>query len=156
MVTSSFKIMYHAGKQNAHSDTLAQRPRGDLSDVFKPQKERERIWKCFICLTIPWLILINTLFKPSVRYSICGSYTTLPRNYNSALLQSLSTSADVLPDSFVNDNDFGTSILSQLTESEIGEIQRVDQTIRHVMTQKQVYLPCRLSGAVDHSTLKQS
>lgn len=109
-VTSSFKIMYHAGKQNAHSDTLPQRPHGDLSDVFKPQKERERIWKCFICLTIPWLILINTLFKPSVRNGICSSYTTVPHNYNSALVQSLSTSADVLPDSFVNDNDFGTSI----------------------------------------------
>lgn len=138
MVTSSFKIMYRAGKQNAHSDTLPQRPHGDLSDVFKPQKERERIWAFFICLTIPLLILINTLFKPSVRYT---SYTTVPRNYNSALVQSLSTPADVLPDSFVNDNDFGTSIISQLTESEIGEIQRVDQTIRHAITQKQCYLP---------------
>lgn len=72
-----------------------------------------------------------------------------------------------------------SSIISQLTESEIGEIQRVDQTIRHVLTQKLLTLNfnlnlakvpyghpyghgqfirwrLNLSGAVDHSTLKQS
>lgn len=133
--TYSFKILYRAGKQAADADGLSRRPQGDLLDDFKSQKERERIWK-FWDHHFPDAELIP-LDQPTVQ-AICDRQLIYSSNVHTptlTLVQSLSMSTKALPDSFVNDQQFGSSVISQLTDTEIAANQRADQVLQHVITQ---------------------
>lgn len=134
--TYSFKILYWAGKQVADADGLFRRPHGQLSDDLKSQQEKERIWKFaehhlsdskFIPLDQP------TIQAISDRQLILSSNAKYPHNFS--LVQSLTMSIKALPDSYVNNNQFGSSVIPKLTEAEIAEKQRADQIINHVITQ---------------------
>ena len=133
--TYSFKILYRAGKQAADADGLSRRPHGDLLDDFKSQKERERILK-FWEHHLPESELIS-LDQPTVQ-AICDRqlvYSSDSHTHTQTLVQSLSMSITALPDSFTNDQQFGSSVIPQLTETEIAAKQRTDPVIQHVITQ---------------------
>ena len=131
----SFKILYRAGKQAADADGLSRRPHGDVLDDFKSQKERERISK-FWEQHMPDADLIP--LNQSTVQAICDRqliYSSETNPHNLTLVQSLSMSIKALPDSFVIDTQFGSSVFSQVTATEIAEKQRADQVIQHVITQ---------------------
>ncbi|KAL3987009.1 ubiquitin carboxyl-terminal hydrolase 12/46 [Sarotherodon galilaeus] len=131
--TFSFKIMYRSGKQNLDADALSRRPHGDLANDQMSQKERERILR-FAQHHLDQSTSIS-IDQHTVK-AICDRqlvYSMAEKTSTTALIQSLTAHTDSLPDSFINDTQFASPVVSQLTTAEIAERQREDQTLRHVI-----------------------
>lgn len=133
--TFTFKIVYRAGKLNADADGLSRRPHAGLSEDALSQKERERILKFTeqhledsFCVSID---------QHSVQ-AVCDRqlvYSSPDRDQVAALVQTLSTTADSLPDSFVNDLQFSSPVVPHLSDVEIAAKQRADPVLQHIIVQ---------------------
>lgn len=132
--TLDFKIIYRAGKQNADADGLSRRPHGELSDDHVSRKEQERILKFAQQHLEPAHIFLDqqTVRAVSDRHLLHSPDTA---DSIHALVLSLSNQADSVPDSFVDDTQFASSVLPQLSANEIATKQRADPVIQHVIAQ---------------------
>uniref|UniRef100_A0A669B1Z3 Gypsy retrotransposon integrase-like protein 1 n=1 Tax=Oreochromis niloticus TaxID=8128 RepID=A0A669B1Z3_ORENI len=125
--------MYRSGKQNLDADALSRRPHGELANDQMSQKERERILR-FAQHHLDQSSSIS-IDQHTVK-AICDRqlvYSMAEETSTTALIQSLTAHTDSLPDSFVNDTQFASPVVSQLTTAELAERQREDQILRHVI-----------------------
>lgn len=132
--TFSFSIVYRAGKHNADADGLSRMPHGELSDDLMSQKERERI----LSFAERHLHSPSTSIDQHVVQAICDRqlvYSSDERDQDFALVQTLSISTDCLPDSYINDSQFSSSVILSLSHAEIATKQRADPVLTHVIAQ---------------------
>lgn len=62
-------------------------------------------------------------------------YSSPDQDQVAALVQTLSTTADSLPDSFVNDLQFSSPVVPSLSDVEIAATQRADPVLQHIIAQ---------------------
>lgn len=133
--TFNFKIIYRAGKLNADADGLSRRPHAECPEDALSQKERERIQRFTdqhlddpSCVSID-LHTVQAICDRQLVYSSPDQDPVV------ALVQTLSADVDSLPDSFVNDLQFSSSVVPSLSDAEIAAKQRADPVIQHVIAQ---------------------
>uniref|UniRef100_A0A3B3HGE9 Gypsy retrotransposon integrase-like protein 1 n=1 Tax=Oryzias latipes TaxID=8090 RepID=A0A3B3HGE9_ORYLA len=129
--TFDFKIVYRAGKQNLDADGLSRRPH-ELSNDAVSIKEQERIQR----FAQQHLKIVTALDQSTTR-AICDRhlvYSSFPDPAH-ALVLSISSSVDSLPDGFKDDTQFASSALPRLSLADLAAKQRADPVIGHVIIQ---------------------
>ncbi|XP_014871285.1 afadin-like, partial [Poecilia latipinna] len=132
--TFTFKIIYRAGKQNIDADGLSRRPHGELFDDPTSRKEHERVLKfAQQHLNEPDYVSIDqhTIEAVCARHLVYSSDVHLDH----ALVLSMSTHVNSLPDSFTDDEQFSSPLLPRFSADDIAAKQRDDPVIRHVIAQ---------------------
>lgn len=134
-------IQTSPGKQNGDADGLSRRPHGKLADDLKSQKERERIRQFTQGhLSDPENIdavdqaVVQAICERQLIYSV--SYDGQDSSDGVALVETLAISATAVPDSYVQEDHLGgLPVILHLTEAELANKQRADQSIKHVISQ---------------------
>ncbi|XP_037829581.1 uncharacterized protein LOC112450694 [Kryptolebias marmoratus] len=131
----NFKLQYRAGKQNLDADGLSRRPHGELVNDVQSRKEQERVSRFVEC----HLEDTNTteLVDSEVVHAICQNHLVKIRSdcHDSGitLVESLTISAEAIPDVYGSEEHHGLPTIPALSQSEIGAKQRADSTIRQVI-----------------------
>lgn len=135
--TFTFTLQYRPGKLNSDADGLSRRPHGELSNDLKSQKEQERINQ----FTRTHLADLEGGVNQDIVHAICERHLVcgIPDDCGDsdggmALVQSLATSPEALPDSFVDEHG-GLLGLPHLSKVEIRNMQRADPCLRVVIAQ---------------------
>lgn len=135
--TFTFTLQYRPGKLNSDADGLSRRPHGELSNDLKSQKEQERINQ----FTRTHLADLEGGVNQDIVHAICERHLVcgIPDDCGDsdggmALVQSLATSPEALPDSFVDEHG-GLLGLPHLSKVEIRNMQRADPCLREVIAQ---------------------
>lgn len=135
--TFTFTLQYRPGKLNSDADGLSRRPHGEPSNDLKSQKEQERINQ----FTRTHLAELEGGVSQDIVHAICERHLVcgIPDDCGDsdggiALVQSLATSPDALPDSFVVEHG-GLPCLPHLSEVEIRDVQRADPCLQEVIAQ---------------------
>ncbi|KAG1946284.1 interleukin-1 receptor accessory protein-like 1-A [Pimephales promelas] len=138
--TFSFKLQYRPGKQNGDADALSRRPHGDLRDDPSSQKEWDKI-RQFAQHHLSNPDNIEAVDQGVVR-AICERHLVYCANDGTgndgsiSLVESLAISGDAVPDSFAQEDELGgLPIVPHLSEADLRDKQRVDQCIKHVISQ---------------------
>ncbi|KAJ8011861.1 hypothetical protein DPEC_G00062680 [Dallia pectoralis] len=138
--TFSFKLQYPPGKQNGDADALSRRLHGDLRDDPSFQKEWDRIRR-FTQHHLPDPDNIEAVDQGVVR-AICErkriycANDGMSKDGSISLVESLAISGDAVPDSFEREDELGgLPIVPHLSEADLGDKQKADQCIKHVISQ---------------------
>uniref|UniRef100_A0A672FGV6 Gypsy retrotransposon integrase-like protein 1 n=1 Tax=Salarias fasciatus TaxID=181472 RepID=A0A672FGV6_SALFA len=125
--TFSFHIQYRAGKQNLDADALSRRPH-DGPSCDMAQKDHELIHQF-----AEHLLDCDEKIPPEVVEAVCQS--TLSRcQAETTLVESLSITADSVPDAFAEDS-YGLPVVPPLSHLDLQDKQRADPSIREVIHQ---------------------
>ncbi|CAJ1057667.1 unnamed protein product [Xyrichtys novacula] len=135
--TFTFTLQYRPGKLNSDADGLSRRPHGEPSNDLKSQKEQERInqFTRTHLADLEGSVSHNVVRAICERHLVCGTPNDCEDSDGGmALVQSLATSPEVLPDSFVDEHG-SLSGLPHLSEVEMRDLQRADSCLREVIAQ---------------------
>lgn len=137
----SFKLQYRAGKQNLDADGLSRRPHGELLNDAHSKKEQERIarfTKRHLADTENQEVLNQDAVKAICESQLVVANDPCSSQCGIALVESLTVSADAIPESFVAEGQHGLPVIPPLSHSELKEKQRADSTIREVIAQMEL------------------
>ena len=132
--TFSFKLQYRAGNQNLDADGLSRRPHELYLDEGQSEKEKDRISR-FAQQHLADGSLEDV--SSDVVTAICQSsmVRTLNDPYDLTLVESLTVSADAIPESYVEENGHGLPVIPSLSHLDLKEKQRSDPCLREVIFQ---------------------
>ncbi|RXN11607.1 Retrovirus-related Pol polyprotein from transposon 412 [Labeo rohita] len=133
----NFKLQYRAGKQNLDADGLSRRPHGELVNDVQSRKEQERVSR-FVERHLA--NNDNTeLVGSDVVQAICQNHLVKIRDDSQdigvTLVESLTITADAIPDFYLSEELLGLPTIPVLSQSELRDKQRADSTIRQVLEQ---------------------
>uniref|UniRef100_A0A3B3DXT9 Gypsy retrotransposon integrase-like protein 1 n=1 Tax=Oryzias melastigma TaxID=30732 RepID=A0A3B3DXT9_ORYME len=137
----SFKLQFRAGKQNLDADGLSRRPHSVLADDAQGKKEQERVSQ-FVKrhLTDTETLeeadedVVNAMCQP---HFIKSSDSFLGGSRLN-LVETLTVSADVIPDHYAHEDQQGLPVIPTFSHAELKEKQRADPSIREVIAQLEI------------------
>lgn len=134
----NFKLQYRAGKHNLDADGLSRRPHGELINDVQSRKEQERISQ-FVERHLADTDTIKLVDSDVVVQAICRNHLVKVsddcQDSGVTLVESLTLSADAIPDIYVSEEHHGLPTIPALSQSEIKDKQREDSTISQVIKQ---------------------
>ncbi|KAK7922046.1 hypothetical protein WMY93_008948 [Mugilogobius chulae] len=133
--TYNFKLQYRAGKQNLDADALSRRPHDHHSDV-----RLQREWEMIRQFAQDHDTDTVTELPEEVVAAIClSSLARSPAlssdNFSTTLVESMSVTASVLPECFIDESQHGLPVISSLSNQDLQEKQRADPCLREVLHQ---------------------
>lgn len=131
--TYSFKLLYHAGRQNYDADALSRRPHPSSLDDSQSLKDQSLIQQ-FLSRHVNEGGDMKEVSSTVVQ-AICESSLANDSSPKGTLAESLSMSVSRIPDSYCSEDLHGLPDLPALSPSDLRDRQLADPTIRKVVQQ---------------------
>ncbi|CAL9702220.1 unnamed protein product [Knipowitschia caucasica] len=135
--TYTFKLQYRAGTQNLDADALSRRPHPPRADVVV-QKD----WDLINKFTQEHVMdpsevedLDSDVVSAICHRCLVNSHQSSSTERPITLVESLSLSADAVPECYARETDNGLPVVPTLSKAQLREKQRADPVIREVIYQ---------------------